>query len=212
VINFLLESCQGNGENHLMVSAIVLAAGESRRMGDFKQLLPFKGKTFVECCVDNLLAAGVEEIFVITGHREQEVRHALARRNVRFVFNANYKAGMSSSIISGVTALDEKTTAILIALADQPQIDTGIIKKVIAVFETTQPLLVVPTFEDRRGHPIVLNAKLKQEILALDPNEGLRQIVHTHKDETIYVEVADKAVLVDFDYRQDYENFLREND
>ena len=194
-----------------MISAILLAAGESRRMGNFKQLLQWNGKTFVECCVDNLLAAGVEEIFVVTGHREKDVRHALAHRNVKFIFNADYKAGMSSSIISGVAALPEKTTAILIALADQPQIDANIIKKVIAVFETRQPLLVVPAFENRRGHPIILSAKLKQEIFAIDPQEGLRQVVQAHQDETIYVEVTDKAVLLDFDYPQDYEKFLSEN-
>jgi molybdenum cofactor cytidylyltransferase len=195
-----------------MISAILLAAGESRRMGEFKQLLPLNGKTFVECCVDNLLAAGVEEILVVTGHREKDVRQALAHRKVKFVFNALYREGMSSSIISGVAALDEKTTAILIALADQPQLDAVIIKKVVDVYEAKQPLLVVPTFANRRGHPIILDAKLKQEILAIDPNEGLRQVVHAHLQEILFVEVTDKAVLFDFDYPQDYEKFLREKE
>jgi molybdenum cofactor cytidylyltransferase len=195
-----------------MISAILLAAGESRRMGDFKQLLQFKGKPFVACCVDTLLAAGVAEILVVTGHREKEVREAIGQRRVKFIFNADYQAGMSSSIVSGAAALDEKTTAILIALADQPQIDAGLVKKVIAVFETQQPLLVVPTFENRRGHPIILSAKLKAEILAIDPNIGLRQVVEAHKDEIFYLEVADQAVLLDFDYPQDYERLVREVD
>src|ERR1051325_895717 len=119
-VRFPLESLRGDGHNQIMISAILLAAGESKRMGDFKQLLLLDGKTFVARCVDHLLAAGVEEIYVVTGHREAEVRRALAHYDVHFVFNANYREGMSSSIQCGVAALGEKTSAILIALADQP--------------------------------------------------------------------------------------------
>lgn len=193
-----------------MISAILLAAGESRRMGEFKQLLPFQGKTFVECCVDNLLASGVDEIIVVTGHREAEIRQALAKRKIKFAFNADYRAGMSSSIQCGAQSLDEKTNAILIALADQPQISSGIISKVIAAYEKERPLLLVPRYANRRGHPIILDAKLREEILTLDPSQGLRQVVQRHKDQALYLEMRSEAVLLDFDYPQDYQNYLQQ--
>jgi molybdenum cofactor cytidylyltransferase len=207
VADFLLESFSGDCKNYPMISAILLAAGQSRRMGDFKQLLQYQGKTFVGCCVDNLLASGVDDIVVVTGHREAEVRQALAGRKIKFVYNADYQTGMSSSIKCGVQSLDEKTRAILIALADQPQIHSGSIGKIIAAYEKEQPLVVVPRHAKRRGHPIILDARLRKEIMGLDPSQGLRQIVQAHKDETFYVEMGNDAVLIDFDYPQDYQDF-----
>jgi molybdenum cofactor cytidylyltransferase len=191
-----------------MISAILLAAGESRRMGDFKQLLPFQGKTFVECCIDNLLVTNVYEVVVVTGHRQAEVRQALANRHIKFAFNADYQMGMSSSIKCGVQSLDEKTTAILIALADQPQIHSSVINKVIAAYQTEHPLIVVPVYANRRGHPIILDAKLREEILAIDPAQGLRQIVQAHKDQALYLDMMNDSILLDFDYPQDYQKFL----
>jgi molybdenum cofactor cytidylyltransferase len=193
-----------------MISAILLAAGLSRRMGDFKQLLQFRGKSFVECCVDNLLAAGVDDLVVVTGHRDAEVRQALASRKIKFIFNADYQAGMSSSIKCGVQALEEKTEALLIALADQPHIHSSSISKVIAAYAKERPLLVVPTYANRRGHPIILDGKLRAEILTLDPSQGLRQVVHRHQDQALYLEMQNDSVLLDFDYPQDYENFLQQ--
>jgi molybdenum cofactor cytidylyltransferase len=191
-----------------MISAILLAAGESRRMGDFKQLLAFQGKTFVECCVDNLLATSVDEIVVVTGHRQSEVRQALANRQIKFAFNSDYQTGMSSSIKCGVQSLDEKTTAILIALADQPHIHSSIMNKVIIAYQTEHPLIVVPVYANRRGHPIILDAKLREEILAVDPAEGLRQVVQAHKEQALYLDMMNDSILLDFDYPQDYQKFL----
>jgi molybdenum cofactor cytidylyltransferase len=191
-----------------MISAILLAAGESRRMGEFKQLLLWQGKTFVECCADNLLAGGADEIVVVTGHREADIRQALVNHQVKFTFNAVYQDGMSSSIKCGVQALDEKAAALLIALADQPHIDAKTIAKIVKVYEKQKPLIVVPTFAGRRGHPIIIDAKLKEELLLLDPNVGLKQVVAAHKAETIYAEVSSDAVLIDFDFPQDFQNYL----
>jgi molybdenum cofactor cytidylyltransferase len=191
-----------------MISAILLAAGQSRRMGDFKQLLPFQGKTFVECCVDHLLATNVDEVVVVTGHRQAEVRQALANRHIKFAFNADYHMGMSSSIKCGIQSLDKTTSAIVIALADQPQIHSSIICKVIAAYQTEHPLIVVPVFANRRGHPIILDMKLREEIMAIDPAQGLRQVVLAHKAQTLYVDMASDSILLDFDYPQDYQKFL----
>jgi molybdenum cofactor cytidylyltransferase len=187
-----------------MVSALLLAAGESRRMGEFKQLLAFGGKTFVECCVDNLLASRAGEVVVVTGHREEEVRRALAGRPVRFVQNPDYRSGMSSSIKRGVQAIADDRRACLIALVDQPQIGTDIVNHVIGAYEKSGPLIVIPTYRGRNGHPVLLDLKLKDEILAMDSEQGLRQVVHAHAPDTVRVEVHTDAVLLDFDFPEDY--------
>ncbi|HXG63809.1 MAG TPA: nucleotidyltransferase family protein [Blastocatellia bacterium] len=193
-----------------MISAILLAAGESRRMGRFKQLLPFAGKTFVECCVDNLLASHVGEIIVVTGHRADDVRDALGNRPVRFAHNPDYLSGMSSSVKCGMQALSPDVRAVLVALVDQPQIGPEIINQIIAAYESNRPLIVVPDYEGRKGHPVLFDAGLKGEILAMDPVQGLRQVVHAHTDQTLRIAIASDAVLTDFDYPEDYARLGRE--
>src|SRR4030095_12032605 len=118
-----------------MISAILLAAGESRRMGDFKQLLPFGNKTFVEQCVDIIREAQIGEIIVVTGHREADVRRALGERNVRYAHNPDYNLGMATSIKCGVQAVSVGSQAFLIALVDQPQITAEVISRIIQEYE-----------------------------------------------------------------------------
>jgi molybdenum cofactor cytidylyltransferase len=187
-----------------MISAILLAAGESRRMGDFKQLLTLAGKTFVERCVDNLLGSRAGEVIVVTGHRDHDVRRAVGDRPVRFTYNADYRAGMSSSIKRGVLSLSEDASACLVALADQPLISVDVFNRVIEEYEKNQSLIVIPTFEGRNGHPIILDLKLKEEILSMDLAVGLRQVVRSHAGETLRVDVPEEAVLIDFDLPEDY--------
>lgn len=191
-----------------MISAVLLAAGESRRMGEFKQLLTLDGKTFIERCVDTLLATRVGEVVVVTGHRRQDVRRAVGNRPVRFAHNADYREGMSSSLKRGVRSLSKAARACLIALVDQPQISVDVFNLVIREYETHQPLIVIPTFEGRNGHPVILDLKLKSEILSMDPAQGLRQVVHAHANEIRRVEVAQESVLMDFDFPEDYRRAL----
>ena len=192
-----------------MISAILLAAGESRRMGEFKQLLSYGGKPFVACCTDNLLASRLDELIVVTGHRQADVRRVLAERKVKIVFNADYKAGMSSSIQCGVQAANENSRALLIALADQPQISAPVINQVIEAYENERPLIAIPVYQDSRGHPIILDAKLKAEILGITPEVGLKQVVRAKENEILYGKVADNPVLLNFDYPEDYRRLVK---
>ena len=185
-----------------MISAVLLAAGESLRMGDFKQLLDFQGKTFVACCADNLLGSRADEVIVVTGHREADVRSALAGRPVRFAHNEDYRSGMSSSVKRGIEAVSKEARACLVALVDQPQITTEIINRVLEAYEKTGSFVVIPTYDGRNGHPILLDMSLRDEILGIAANEGLRQVVHAHKPARIAV--STEAVLVDFDFPEDY--------
>jgi molybdenum cofactor cytidylyltransferase len=192
-----------------MISAILLAAGESRRMGEFKQLLMFAGRTFVECCADHLLASRVDELIVVTGHREADVRRALGGRPVRLAHNADYREGMSSSVKRGIAAASPAATAVLVALVDQPQIDSGIINRVITEYETHPSLIIIPTYGRRNGHPVLLDLQLRDELLAFDAAKGLRQVIHAHADDVLHVEVATDAVLMDFDYPEDYQRVIK---
>jgi len=187
-----------------MISAILLAAGESKRMGDFKQLLPFRGKTFVATCVDNLLAAGLDEVIVVTGHRADDVREALADRSISFTHNQQYRSGMSSSIKQGLRAVSAEACAFLIALVDQPQIPAAVFSQVIEAYRRQTPLIAIASSLGRRGHPILLDMKLRDEILLMDDAVGLKQVVQTHSEESMLIEVATQSILVDCDVPEDY--------
>lgn len=193
-----------------MISALLLAAGESRRMGDFKQLLRLGDKSFVEHCVDNLLASRISEVIVVTGYRESEVKRAVGDRRVIFAYNSEYKSGMTSSIKRGMLAVAESSNACVLALVDQPRIDPDVVNRIIETYEKAQPLVVIPTYRGENGHPILLDLTLKEEVLNMDPSQGLREVVHAHSGETARVEVFDRRVLEDCDSPEDYEWILRQ--
>lgn len=198
-----------------MIAAVLLAAGESRRMGDFKQLLRLGDKTFVEHCVDNLLASMVDQVIVVTGHREAEVRRALANRPVDIVHNAEYKSGMATSIKSGVSFVSDRADACVISLVDQPRIDTAVVDCLIRAYkdgasDRNNSLIVLPTYGDKTGHPILVDLVLREEILAMDPESGLRQVVLAHSGAIKRVPVSSVRILEDCDVPADYERLLKQ--
>jgi molybdenum cofactor cytidylyltransferase len=193
-----------------MIAAVLLAAGESRRMGELKQLLGLGNKTFVEHCVDNLLASSVDEVIVVTGHRESEVRHVIGNRPVKIVQNPDYQSGMASSIKCGVRQVCDGAEACVISLVDQPRIDTAIIDRLIEAYESVPSLIVIPTYGEKSGHPILLDLVLREEILAMDPEIGLRQVVLAHSGAITRVPVCSPAVLEDCDLPEDYERLLKQ--
>lgn len=198
-----------------MIAAVLLAAGESRRMGDFKQLLRLGDKTFVEHCVDNLLASTIDQVIVVTGHREAEVRRVIANRPVDIVHNAEYKSGMATSIKSGVRFVSDRADACVISLVDQPRIDSPVMDCLIQAYkdgasDRSKSLIVIPAYGDKTGHPILVDLVLREEILAMDPESGLRQVVLAHSAAIKRVPVSSMSILEDCDVPADYERLLKQ--
>lgn len=191
-------------QNRRKVVAVLLAAGTSSRMGDFKQLMPFRGRTIVEACVETLLAADVDETIVVVGHRGDEVEAAVARHPVRVVRNEDYLAGMSTSVKTGVAAAAD-AAAVLVCLCDQPHIPVHVFDAVVAAYRETGAPIVVPTIAGDTGHPALFDMSLRDEILAVDPNEGLRSVTYAHRGERLRVPVDTVGVLDDMDTPDDYE-------
>lgn len=193
-----------------MISAVLLAAGKSERMGKFKQLLLINGRTFIEVCADNVLASSVGELIVVTGYNEAAVRAALLDKPVRIVNNPDYETGMGSSIIRGIQAAASDSTGFLIALADQPLISTDVLNQVISEYEDkASPLILIPTYLGEKGHPIILSPALKQEVISMDQGVGLKQVIQAHASSIHYVDVGSDSVLLDFDYPEDLDRLQR---
>jgi len=187
------------------VAAVLLAAGTSSRMHEFKQLLPFRGRTIVEACVETLLATTADEVVVVVGHRGDEVAAVLARFPVSIVRNDAYLEGMSSSVAAGVVAARGNADAVMICLCDQPHVPKSVFDAVLDAYRASVAPIVVPTIAGDTGHPVIFDLSLADEMLGVDPAHGLRAVTYAHRAETLRVPVDSVGVLDDMDTQEDYE-------
>jgi molybdenum cofactor cytidylyltransferase len=196
-----------------MLAGILLAAGESKRMeGAFKPLLKWGTRTVIGECVEQLNKSKLDEIFVVLGHRELEIRQRLTGTGVQYAINENYQqGGMLSSVKIGWAQIAPSTDGVLIALVDQPMVKTSVINKLIDAFQHTDKRIVVPTYDGKQGHPIILNADFEDDLMQLadDTPNGLRALIEANRDEILEVEVDSPAILEDIDQPGDYERLSK---
>ncbi len=188
-----------------MISAIVLAAGLSSRMGRPKMLLPWKDTTVLGQVVSTLIDAGVSEIVVVTGANREEIEDLLPENSARFEYNPDYANGeMLTSVKAGLKALDQKSQAALIALGDQPQIQRHVIERLIEAYRISGSKIVVPSYRMRRGHPWLVDRMLWSQILAIAAPLTLRDFLEEQSGLIEYLTVDNGSILSDLDTPQDY--------
>ena len=187
------------------LAGVVLAAGESRRMGQPKQLLPFGERTILERVVDTLLTAGVGKVIVVLGHLAERVRAVLGDRPVRAVINEAYRQGMLSSVKCGVRAIGTGYDAALFALGDQPHIACAVVSEVIGAYRTGNAGMVIPCYGGKKGHPIVINLqKYREAIVNLPENVGLNALMQEHTKDVRLIDVTTDDIIRDIDVPDDY--------
>ena len=191
-----------------MICAIVLAAGQSRRMGVQKLLLPFGSKTVITHIVDQLTASSVDEVHVVVGCQGKRVSRELSGRPVSIVNNSNFKSGMLSSVRCGLHAITQQCRAVLVVLGDQPSVTTKLIDQMLQTFASTEKRILMPLYQGKRGHPIMFSAAYRKEILTHYDNVGLRGLLYAHKDDIYELPVTTSGVLSDMDYPEDYRREL----
>lgn len=190
------------------ISAVVLAAGQSRRMGRPKMSLAWGESTVIGRVTSVLLSAGVDEVIVVTGGGSREVEEALKGSAARIVYNPDFAvAEMTRSLQTGLAACSPQSAAALVALGDQPQIEAGIVRAILAEFRNTPAALVVPSYRMRRGHPWVAARALWPELLALPSERTLRDFLNEKAAEIHYLTVDSPSVLMDLDTPEDYRKY-----
>jgi molybdenum cofactor cytidylyltransferase len=187
------------------VAAIVLAAGTSSRMRDVHKLLVhLDGIPLLRRTVLETVASRACDVLVVTGHRERDVRASLGELPVTCVPNANYAAGLSTSLRAGVTALDEDVDGVLVCLGDMPYVRAGDLDALIVAFESSDgDAVVVPMHGERRGNPVLWPRSLFPALLALTGDEGARSLLAAHPARILPVVVDAPGVLVDIDTPED---------
>jgi len=187
-----------------MISAILLAAGESNRMGQPKQLMPFDHSTIVEVAIDNLLNSAVSETIVVLGYKSEEIRKTIAGKPIKIAINPDYQQGMSTSIIAGLKQVDKRARAVLIALGDQPFVNSQTITSLVEAFIANNRGILIPVYQGRRGNPVIFAIKYKGELLNLKGDVGGREIIKLHPNDVLEVAVNCKGVLLDIDTMENY--------
>lgn len=193
----------------IRVSAILLAAGESKRMGMNKLMLPWGKETVLEHCLDVLLRSQITEVIVVLSQRTNTLRSHLRGTRVKVVMNHHYKRGMSTSIRTGLRALGQKSQGILIALGDQPLLRTSTVNALIRAFGRGKKRIVLPTFKGRRGHPVLFDRRYERELLRLRKDVGARFLLQKHSESVLEVRTKSEGVLLDMDTWKDYQKRLR---
>jgi len=194
-----------------MFGAVVLAAGESQRMGGRpKPLIERDGVPLVRRAVQALLGAGVGEIVVVVGYRADEVAWAVNDLPVRVAVNEAYPAGHVTSLRKGLLELPESVAATLVVLADQPLLEVADVSAVIAAYEGRgSARAVVPRVQQRRGHPVALEASACSEILRGDAGYGAREWLDEHPDEVSWFDSDNLHYVEDLDYPEDLERIAQ---
>ncbi len=186
------------------VSAILLGAGQSRRMGFDKLSLPLGKKTVLERSVDAFVRSNVKEVVVVLGGRTKALRGTLEGFKVKVIINPQYRKGMSTSIRQGIRAISPESQGILIALGDQPFVKRRTINALIGAFFRRKRGIVVPSFRGEKGHPVIFDRRYKKELLALRGDAGGKRVLEKYSHDVTEVQTKCEGVVKDLDTREDY--------
>lgn len=200
--------------NQHRVSAILLAAGQSRRMGRRnKLLLPLRGKTVLELVLGALLGVkGIGEVVVVTGADREAVEALLMGYPVRPAFNPGFEAGMGGSIREGIAAASATAAGYLICPGDLPLLTPAIIQALCREFSSApEDAIIAPVFRGRRGHPVIFSRKYRESLLALQGDQGARPVILTNQKHLREVSLNTDVILRDVDTPEDYRKCRKDN-
>jgi molybdenum cofactor cytidylyltransferase len=196
-------------EDPSRVGAVVLAAGEAKRFGRQKLTVPFRDTTIIGSVVSALEKAGMGPIVVVAGPRGAEISRALCGSRAKIVTNPAPERGMLSSVQTGVSALPEEVQRFLVVLGDQPRIRPADLAHLLETQERHGKGIAIPTYEGKRGHPVALHRCYREAILGCDERKTLRDVIHSHPDDIVDVEMPTDAVTRDIDTQEQYQDELR---
>jgi len=203
-----------------MIAAVVLAAGESSRMGRPKALLPIDGVRFIEKIVSSFQSTKVGKILVVLGHKAEEMRQKIADLPVLIVVNNEYKKGQLSSLVAAIRDIQSRQSSaeldgildgILVHLVDHPYVNPILVDVMIDRFYESKKLIVVPRYHGRRGHPVIFSRSLFSELLNAALDQGAKAVVHAHQKDTLEIDTEDEGVTIDIDTPEEYRQFVKES-
>jgi molybdenum cofactor cytidylyltransferase len=185
-------------------AGLLLAAGKSTRMGSLKALLPWEGTTLLQYQLTQLKRSKVDQIVVVLGYQSDKLLPYVKESSVHLVWNQNYEEGKTESIRIGVQAVHNEADCLILTSVDQP-VTHNLLDAMITEFIQTNRNIIIPVYNERRGHPILLSTKLRDEILQInEETNGLKAILQKRNKEIRELIVEDHTVLFNFNNEKDY--------
>lgn len=194
-----------------MISAVILSAGESSRMGRPKALLPIDGQTFIERIVAALKQSGIERIFVVLGFNAEEMRREIEHLPVEILINQAYQQGQLSSLQVALRRLNSEKDcdAILVHLVDHPYLSAAVVNRMIDRYRESKNCIVIPKYRGKRGHPVLFDRSLFAELLSAPIDQGAKAVVNAHRDQTLEIDTDDIGVTLDIDTPELYRQHIK---
>lgn len=190
--------------------ALILAAGESKRMGFPKMLLDFGGITMLERVIENVKGSDVDQIMVVLGAEHEKLKIIMRNLMVSFCYNEKFADGMLSSVKCGFNSIPVGYRAVLVFQGDQPLIKSDLINSVIKAYRSSGYGLIMPVCNGKRGHPLLIDNKYNAEIKLLDSSEGLRSLAVKFAKDVLEIETGDEGILRDFDTYDEYRSAINQ--
>ena len=187
-----------------MIVAVILAAGESSRMGRPKPLLPIKEESFLQHIIGILKSSKVGAVKAVLGHKADEIQRKTDFSGCEVVINKDYKQGQLSSLITAINSLPkEGVDGILLCLVDHPYISTSLVNRMIDSFYQSEKYIIVPTYKAKRGHPVIFSNQLFPELLKASPKVGAREVLRNNPDKILELATEERGIIKDIDLPQD---------
>lgn len=193
----------------MKIYGLIMAAGYSSRMGKLKALLPLDGHTVLARCIRSLVNGGTSDVFVVTGHKADQVGTEAKTLGMHEIYNPDYDQGMFASVKAGIQGLPDNASAFLVLPVDIPLVRSSTIRALTFDYLSNPADIIYPCFRGERGHPPLINAKLIPEILAHDGSGGLRTVLERHNQNARELNMPDIGILRDLDTPEDYEKARR---
>ena len=187
-----------------MISAILLAAGQSKRMdGENKLIKEIQGAPLIKHSVKNILAASVDELIIVLGYQKETIEKLIDKNNkIKFVFNKDFESGMASSIKTGLNNLSYKTEAFFICLSDMPMVNHDIYNQLIKSKDKKE--IIIPTYKGQRGNPVLFDKSMKEKIMNISGDAGAKKILELNKDKILNLEINDQSIIKGFDTQDNF--------
>jgi len=187
-----------------MISAILLAAGQSKRMnGENKLVKEMRGIPLIKHSVKNALASPISELIIVLGHQKEIIEKLIGKNErIKFVFNKDFEKGMATSIKTGINNLSKETEAFFVCLGDMPFINKDIFNMLIK--SKSKKEIVVPTYKNKQGNPILFQISMKEKIMTIDGDIGAKKILELNKDKILNIETNDQGTTKNFNTLNDF--------